>query len=308
MTALRRIGAIALAGAVALVGCGDGDTRTLGSAIDPADRDRPSAKMIDLAADNAGERGTVFAEDCSAFATRLEDVQAAIPENWPDIIRDLDIRAEELLAVVDAAPEPIRDDVRTIASTLRRMAAGFEAVNPKIISNVSDLAASDDEGDRLTAVGAMWGLEDEKAVFAIGGHCDVFDATEMLPPDDFAALFEPGAELDAFARHGLAGMWCVFGHCGSQTGGVGGLMGEGAESGMDDDAQQCWESPVAYGPGDDAGCDALYQACAEGDLFACNDLSLNSLPDTDYSRFGATCGGRADTPDLEYDTRCQLLE
>lgn len=48
--------------------------------------------------------------------------------------------------------------------------------------------------------------------------------------------------------------------------------------------------PQAYG--DDASLDALYDACAAGDLGACDDLWWSSAPGSDYEAFAMTCGGR----------------
>lgn len=50
--------------------------------------------------------------------------------------------------------------------------------------------------------------------------------------------------------------------------------------------------PDADIPGDDAYFDALYDRCAEGDLAACDELFLESPIESEYERFGATCGDR----------------
>jgi hypothetical protein len=52
---------------------------------------------------------------------------------------------------------------------------------------------------------------------------------------------------------------------------------------------------LAGGPqgyGDDAELDALYDACADGDGQACDDLFFQSPLGSDYEEFGNTCGGR----------------
>ena len=51
--------------------------------------------------------------------------------------------------------------------------------------------------------------------------------------------------------------------------------------------------------GDDPVLDALYDACADGDMTACDDLFWDSPIDSEYEDFGQTCGGlftEADAP------------
>lgn len=49
---------------------------------------------------------------------------------------------------------------------------------------------------------------------------------------------------------------------------------------------------AAGSPGGDAALDALYEACADGDMQACDDLYLDSPWGSEYEEFGDTCGGR----------------
>ncbi|WP_182353103.1 hypothetical protein [Flaviflexus huanghaiensis] len=49
------------------------------------------------------------------------------------------------------------------------------------------------------------------------------------------------------------------------------------------------QEPSSYG--DDAELDALWDACEEGDMEACDELWYSSGFDTEYEEFGATCGG-----------------
>jgi hypothetical protein len=44
--------------------------------------------------------------------------------------------------------------------------------------------------------------------------------------------------------------------------------------------------------GDDAQLDALWDACADGDLAACDELYLDSPIGSAYEAFGDSCGGR----------------
>jgi len=52
------------------------------------------------------------------------------------------------------------------------------------------------------------------------------------------------------------------------------------------------EEPHSYG--DDAGLDRLWDGCNAGDMAACDVLSGQAPPDTEYVRFGETCGERTD--------------
>lgn len=46
--------------------------------------------------------------------------------------------------------------------------------------------------------------------------------------------------------------------------------------------------------GDDPALDALWDACEDGDLGACDLLFWDSIVGSDYEHFGATCGERAE--------------
>ncbi|ROP44641.1 hypothetical protein [Pseudokineococcus lusitanus] len=53
------------------------------------------------------------------------------------------------------------------------------------------------------------------------------------------------------------------------------------------------EGPSAYG--DDPDLDALWDACGAGEGEACDELYELTPPDSEYERFGWTCGERFDT-------------
>jgi hypothetical protein len=63
-------------------------------------------------------------------------------------------------------------------------------------------------------------------------------------------------------------------------------------AGLVDAYEQCAAAPEAQQPGDDAGCDELYDACDGRNMLACNDLFWISVVGSEYERFGATCGDR----------------
>lgn len=48
------------------------------------------------------------------------------------------------------------------------------------------------------------------------------------------------------------------------------------------------------GYGDNAGLDALWDACEGGDMESCDELYMTSEFGSEYEEFGSTCGGRSD--------------
>lgn len=271
-------------------------------------RQRIEVLNAECATSDPSEAGhAVLNGPCAEFSARLEEVQSDdLGGSMEEVLDGIADRADELFAVADGAPAVIQQPVRTIAVKLAGIADALDELGGIEIA-FDDVEGTDDITDRYAAAMDAWGQDGNDAVYAIGDYCDLLEVSETLEDDAYTALFAPGGEMDAFARHGLVGIICIYGHCGSQTGGLGGLLGEGAWSGMDDEAQDCWEAVDALDPGDDPGCDELYEACAGGNVLACNDLSENATDGGENARFGNTCGDRASTPDLEYLGRCELL-
>lgn len=74
-------------------------------------------------------------------------------------------------------------------------------------------------------------------------------------------------------------------------------------SGAGNDSASSSETGVAPGGyGSNAELDALWDECAEGLFSACDDLYFTSAEGSEYERFGATCGNRA-----EASGSCALL-
>ncbi len=61
-----------------------------------------------------------------------------------------------------------------------------------------------------------------------------------------------------------------------------GTTDDGGDDGVDGDE--------VFTYGDDAFLDGLWDACASGDMIACDDLYMESPVDSDYERFADTCG------------------
>ena len=87
-------------------------------------------------------------------------------------------------------------------------------------------------------------------------------------------------------------------------------MDDAAEprSSLVDEFDQCRADAGAATLGDNEGCDALYRACGDGDMLACNDLFNASFPGSNYSASGATCGGRTQPGGRGYAGYCEEIE
>ncbi len=57
-------------------------------------------------------------------------------------------------------------------------------------------------------------------------------------------------------------------------------------------------APAALVQGDDPALNALAQDCFDGDMSACDDLFFQAPVDSDYERYGNTCGGRIDEAEV----------
>jgi len=61
--------------------------------------------------------------------------------------------------------------------------------------------------------------------------------------------------------------------------------------------EECSDDLTADGYGDNAGCDQLQDACAGGNMTACDDLFWAVAVDSAYERYANGCGGRLDEDD-----------
>jgi hypothetical protein len=80
-----------------------------------------------------------------------------------------------------------------------------------------------------------------------------------------------------------------------------------AQSGRQEDYERCAAALRAEAYGDNAGCDALHDACDTADLLACNDLYWVTPPGSEYESFGATCGRRVSFGSNGYGGFCDQL-
>jgi hypothetical protein len=77
---------------------------------------------------------------------------------------------------------------------------------------------------------------------------------------------------------------------------------------LNEEFDRCSGDGIADKYGDNDGCDALHDACAERDLLACNDLYFASTVASAYEAFGATCGERAGFGDTAFAGHCEELD
>jgi hypothetical protein len=79
-------------------------------------------------------------------------------------------------------------------------------------------------------------------------------------------------------------------------------------AGMQDAFDDCASAgETAQVHGDNAGCDALYDACDQRNPAACNDLYWVSAVGSEYESFGATCGGRTEFGEDGFGGLCEDL-
>jgi hypothetical protein len=118
-------------------------------------------------------------------------------------------------------------------------------------------APSDDAVAALVAEGGIATTDAECLLAADGELLSVLQGIDDLVPDDAAqALARIGEATDA---------------CGLTVGDLGLSLGTGVS--------------------DDATLQAWYDACAAGDMTACDDLFFQSPYDSEFEQFGSTCGG-----------------
>lgn len=157
-------------------------------------------------------------------------------------------------------------------------------------------AGGTDEGEDVSTAGPDDLAEDEidlainEALQKLGraglSEIDISEATEILESLDAEEIVGLDAE----------DLQEVLGDASDLLEGLD-LSGRGGpESGMDEAYADCNSDLEADGPGDNSGCDALYESCDEGNAAACNDLWKVAPIGSAYVRFAESCGGRSDEP------------
>ncbi len=134
-------------------------------------------------------------------------------------------------------------------------------------------------GERVVGGGdcAGRGIDDEGS-FGYGddpGLDELWDACNagtMVACDELAAEAPPDSE------------YAAFGHtCGERTDGGGECASRG-------------EASISLTYGDDPFFDELWDRCNAEDFTACSELFELAPPETEYERFGGSCGGRTEFP------------
>jgi hypothetical protein len=148
------------------------------------------------------------------------------------------------------------------------------------------------------------GSPEEEFGLTCGGRSEGFDscfdvdmdvpANSWTGADDGAVTDDGGGTDDGAVDEGTTGDGGTTDE--GVTDGDGGVTDEGGtDDGSTDDGGVTDEGggdldgePFTYG--DDAYLDGLWDACAAGDMVACDDLYMDSPFDSEYERFGDTCG------------------
>lgn len=110
------------------------------------------------------------------------------------------------------------------------------------------------------------------------------DSGSMQACDDLYAEAPPGSDHEEFGAT-----------CGGRTDGVDYCVGLDLSEGsgdVEDGTDTGTAGAQAYG--DDPALDAQWDACAAGDMAACDSLYLDSPAGSEYESFGETCGGTTD--------------
>lgn len=220
----------------------------------------------------------VASGDCGDFAEDLEALEdaGASADDPAAAIAALQDSADAFQDAVDSAPEEIRDDVQVLADAFSSIADDLEDLDLEALENTDD-------------------PEDLAAAFAALGP-----------------LFEAFADQDVIEASLNIAQFCGF-EGAEDLGDLGdvtvpdfeGLLGGEGESGNPEAYSDCFNDFEADGPGDNDGCDTLYDLCDEGDLLACNDLYFSANVGSEYEHFGATCGDRIATSDQGANGFCE---
>lgn len=132
----------------------------------------------------------------------------------------------------------------------------------------------------MTAPPNSWsasGGEGEADIAALYSACEAGDGAAC---DQLFSAAEPGSAEEEFGRT-----------CGGRSDGA--TFCDGAD--FMGEPPNSWEPSTTIGEattyGDDPYLDGLWDACAGGDMVACDDLFMESPFGSEYEEFGDTCGG-----------------
>jgi hypothetical protein len=167
---------------------------------------------------------------------------------------------------------PIGSEYEDFGDTCGNRQAGGTGVYCVESFGGGDASTQDDSGGEPNAYGddpyfdGLWDACE-------GGDMQACDDLFMESP--FDSEYETFGDTCGNRQVGGTGVYCVdsLGGDSSSQGDTGG-------------------EPNAYG--DDPYLDGLWDACAGGDMQACDDLFMESPFDSEYETFGDTCGGRTD--------------
>jgi hypothetical protein len=210
---------------------------------------------------------------CDAYAASIAEAYSRASATYPaDLVG-------QSRAIVDTLRRTRDDAPPGVAMSVSRLADAVETYADKLeVANLPDPAVDGDAYEEaLAASGAQDALENDtiwNAQVSIWKTCPDLDSE--LEEDTLIA-----ATLIAIG---------------------------GSEAEMDEETQACFFAFKADTYGDNAGCDALQDACASGDMFACNDLYWFTLEGTTYSDFGGSCGGIAQPGDEEIEGACEYRD
>jgi hypothetical protein len=274
----------------------------------------PAPATVPAAAAAPTTVGTARTSTTSLPAGTCSAVDGAL-----DVIADLD---------ADADPGHLADELDTVASLLRE---ARPLADLSLRGDLADLAAVaaifSDQATQLsearrTAVAATAAVIDD-VIAAIPGFLRYYYTRELLTssaPSITAECQFPWLEasaerdvealasaLEMFLRSPLGDdvRFAPLVEIGSAMSDTRGMR---PASALTAEFDRCAGDPDADRYGDNPGCDALQDACADRDMLACNDLYFSSPAMSAYEAFGISCGERVVFGDIGFAGYCEELD
>lgn len=228
---------------------------------------------------------------CALTRGAVDEMSQLEATNASDLEAELTAIAGRILAAAPRADDTVQVELAALAVLPDKMAEQLTPLDPLLIATDAASAAAI---ENLVAsvplyfrtIASREGLSlltpqlvascDLRSNGVAAGH-DMYVFTQAVS----AFLETPAGALPRFA--GLVD----YSHLADHD-----QRGQTASSELVAEFDECRNDPSAEAPGGHAGCDALYAACGNGDMLACNDLFYSAAVDSAYELFGASCGNR----------------
>jgi len=210
--------------------------------------------------------------------TAIREARTAVRADMETVAGVVDVFADQLAALEDRRPTADASTTAVIDELTEALARYVRLIpGREVLAEWAPEFAADCE---LMSVGARM----NRAWYEFDEALAAFLETDLADDPAFAPLVEMSTSPEEADR------------------------GKTALSTMVADFDECRETFTAQDLGDNDGCDALYHACDERDLLACNDLYFSTLAGSPYSAFAASCGNRVRVGDYGFGGYCEELD